>query len=109
MYLYALEAIQKPIESSPNLSKDRAKQKAVREIQKIYQPIGKRAQKIREKVQPIDKRNQSAFLGKSNKNSKAMHKNFKNGIIKGQFKKFSLTSGGTSNPGLFDHVTFRPI
>ena len=64
MYIYPLEVIQKPKECSPLFSK------TAREIQYIHLPIGKRAQKIRVKIQPIEKRNQTedalAFFENSN-------------------------------------------
>ena len=51
----------------------------------IHQPIGKRAQKIHERIQPIEKRNQSAdalaFFENSNETQKhlgTLHKNLKN-------------------------------
>jgi len=49
VYLYALEVIQKPIESSPNFSKDNRVPTPLfnkcERIPFIHQPIGKRAQK----------------------------------------------------------------
>jgi len=64
VYLYGHAAIQKPIGSSTNFSNVNRVltpiSKAVREFQYIHQPIGKRAQKIRERIQPIEKKNQSA-------------------------------------------------
>jgi len=52
---------QKPIESSPNISKANIEcpplfSMAAREFQYIHQPIGKRGQKICEKIQPIEKK-----------------------------------------------------
>ena len=64
MLLISLEVIQKLIESSLNFSKDNRGptpfSKVVREFQYIHQPIGKRAQNIRKRIQPIEKINQSA-------------------------------------------------
>jgi len=60
VHLCAFEAIQKSIESLPNISKATLFSKNAREFQYIHRPIGKRAQKIRERIQPIVKKNQSA-------------------------------------------------
>ena len=74
VYFYALEAIQKIIESSPNFLKanrvSTPLSKNGKEFQYIHEPIGKRAQTICNRIQPIEKRNQSgdalAFFENSN-------------------------------------------
>ena len=77
--MYAFQAFQKSIESPFQFSKN------ARKFHSIKKTIGKRAQNIRKKIQPIEKRNQPfdapAFLKtqmKFNSYLRTLHKYFKN-------------------------------
>jgi len=77
---YAHEAFQKPIERSPNFSRaNRVLTPFFKSYERIpvysfIQPIGIRAQKIRERIQPIEKRNETVYALAFFKNSTSIQK-----------------------------------